>query len=407
MEIILKAINVLLYISQIWLMSYFVIVVIFVIADILNVRLTKIPAWNKPQEKNYSFAVIVPLHQNIDFLEPILDSLLKQQYRNLHFFVIADDCPVIDLPYQDERIHILYPPAALHSKIKSIQLALSNIDEQKFDAIAIFDADNLVHPEFFTVINSYFNKGYRAVQSNILPKNIDTTFARLDTINDQYYNFIDRLSPARLHLSAHIAGRGTVIDLKMYKSVSYTNFFGGFDKKLQCELAKKYVIGYAPDAKLYDEKVSDGNSMQKQRTRWINAYFRYFSEAWKIFLRGIGTGNFRLAFFGYNNMRPPLFIQFFAAFALFATSFFVLPAMLLPWTVVLTAYLLSFLYIVIFKNSLLSVRQSVKAVMQIPLFVSRQVRALLNIKKANKSFLQTNNYKAVFIDDIMQGNTAK
>jgi len=35
------------------------------------------------------------------------------------------------------------------------------------------------------------------------------------------------------------------------------------------------------------------------------------------------------------------------------------------------------------------------------LFVSRQIKALLNIQSANKQFLQTNNYKAVFIDDIL------
>jgi len=401
MEILEKILLIVFYIVQFWLISYFLIVVLFVIADILAIKISPKINWAVQQQKNYSFAAIVPLHQNIDFLEPILDSLLKQRYKDVHFFVIADDCPAVTLPFTDERIHLLYPETPLHSKIKSIQLALNHIDENKFDAIAIFDADNLVHPDFFSIMNAYFNKGYRAVQSIILPKNTDTTFARLDTINDQYYNFIDRWSPSQLNLSAHIAGRGTVTDLKLYKSVSYKNFFGGFDKKLQCDLASQTIIAYASEAKLFDEKVSDGNSMQRQRTRWINAYFRYFSEARKIFLKGLLSGNFRLMFFGYNNMRPPLFIQLLLSFLCIGICAFLLQPFLWVWAAVIGVYILSFLYIVIFKNSVLTAKQSAITMFKIPLFVSRQIKALLNIQSANKQFLQTNNYKAVFIDDIL------
>ncbi|MEX6687498.1 glycosyltransferase family 2 protein [Danxiaibacter flavus] len=392
------------YAFEIWIMSYFVIVTLFVLLDLLNVRFAKRISYQNPQLKNYSFAVLVPLHQNIDFLEPILDSLLKQSYNNISFFVIADDCPAINLPYADERIQIFHPPVALHSKIKSIQLALQHIPEDKFDALAILDADNLVHPDFFKVMNAYYNKGFKAVQSTLAPKNIDTTFARLDTINDQYYNFIDRRVPSKLGLNANISGRGTVVDIKMYKSVSYNSLFGGFDKKLQCELAKQTTIGYASDAILYDEKVSDGNSMQKQRTRWINAYFRYFKEAGKVFFAGLFKGNFRVMFAGYTNMRPPLFIQLFLALVILLINVLFFPKMVPYVAIILGAYLLSFLYIVIFKNKLLSAKESINTVFKIPLFISRQVKALFNIKKANRSFLQTDNYKAVFIDDILHKN---
>ena len=402
MEIVGNIFLLLLYVFQFWVLSYFLIVIVFVLIDFLEIRTAPDIYYTEKQERNYSFAAIVPLHQNIDFLQPILDSLLKQKYTQVEFFIIADDCPEVELPFNDRRIHLIYPKTALHSKIKSLQLALENIPESKFDAIAIFDADNLIHPDFFTVMNAYYNKGYKAVQSNILPKNMDTTFARLDTLNDQYYNFIDRLAPSRVKLCAHIAGRGTVVDIAMYKSVSYTNMFGGFDKKLQCELAKKGIIGYAEEAVVYDEKVSSGANMQVQRTRWINAYFRYFTEAFAIFRQGIAQPNFRLAFFGYNNMRPPLFIQILLMIVLFGINFFFFKDAFGIWSVILILYLLSFLYIMIVKNKVLGVSTSIKTILQIPLFFFRQVRALFNIRKANKKFMQTNNDKIVFIEDVMK-----
>ena len=401
MNIIENIFLLLFYLFQFWVLSYFVIVVVFVLIDFLEIRTAPIIFNSEKQQRNFSFAAIIPLHQNIDFLPPILDSLLKQRYTHVSFFFVADDCPTIQVPSEDDRIHIIYPKQALHSKIKSLQLALENIPENKFDAIAIFDADNLIHPEFFSVMNAYFNKGYKFVQSNILPKNIDTTFARLDTINDQYYNFIDRLAPSSVQLSAHIAGRGIVIDIAQYKLVSYTNMLGGFDKKLQCELAKNGLIGYAQDAVIYDEKVSSGANMQVQRTRWINAYFRYFSEAFRVFKQGVYQENFRLAFFGYNNMRPPLFIQLMLLLLIIYIDFFVSKIAFGISSVVFILYLLGFYYIMFVRNTMLGNFNSTKTILQIPLFFIRQVRALFNISKANKSFMQTNNNKVVFIDELL------
>ncbi len=402
MEILEKIILIIFYLFQLWIISYFILVVLFVLVDLFNINLSSFPAKKKELSRKFSFAAIVPLHQNIDFLEPILDSLRKQNYSRIEFFIIADDCPKINLSFDDHRVHILYPEIPLHSKIKSIQLALETISENQFDAIAIFDADNLIHPDFFTIVNEYFNKGFKAFQSNLLPKNLDTTFSRLDSINDQYYNFIDRLSPSRLNLCAHISGRGTVVDLKMYKAVSYSSIFGGFDKKLQCEVAKKTNIGFSENAILYDEKVSNGADMQVQRTRWINAYFRYFSEAFKIFKQGIRQGKFRLAFFGYNNMRPPLFIQIIFSILIVIINAIYFPVLFKIWAICLGVYFISFIYITTLKNKVLDIATSFKTIFQIPLFFVRQVRALFNIKKANRKFLQTNNYKIVFINDILK-----
>lgn len=399
MDVFQKIADILFFIFQSWVLSYFLIVITGVLIDVFKIKTAPTINQHQVQLKNYSFAAIITLHNDIKFLIPILDAMRRQKYSSLEIFVIADDCPPVKLPFADARIHIIYPSVPLHSKIKSLKLALEHIDENSFDALAIFDPDNLIHPHFFNVMNAYFNKGYKAVQSNILPKNFDTSFARLDALNDQYYNFIDRYLPSQILLNAHIGGRGTVVDLKIYKSILYTNFLGGFDKKLQCELAKKTLIGYAPGAKLFDEKINNGSDLQQQRTRWINTYFRYFSESLKVFREGFFKKNFRLLFFGYNNLRPPLFLQMLLAFFCIVISLFFFPALFIVWMVTFILFALSFFYII---QKAFTFSTAIKIILQTPLFFVRQVRALFNIKKANKQFLQTNNSNIIFIEDILQ-----
>lgn len=399
MEILNQLIRILFLIIQFWLMTYFIFVIIGVIIDLFKIKTTPKINFQQSQLRNYNFAVIITLHQDTKFLNPILDALLKQNYSEFGIFVVADDCaPINSLLVKHEKVNIIYTLHPLHSKIKSIQFAMEQIPST-YDAIAIFDPDNLVHPDFMRVMNAYFNAGYKAVQSNILPKNFDTSIAKLDAMCDEYYNFIDRYIPSEINLCAHISGRGTVVDINIYKSIVYTKFLGGFDKKLQLELSKKTITTYASKAILFDEKISDAKSLQHQRTRWINTYFNYFKESFHLFLHAIKQRNFRQLFFAFNNMRPPLFIQILLMIFFIIIDLFFNQTLLLIWLIVLITYSLSFLYI---SSKLYKLSTCLKSAMLIPVFFIRQIRALFNIKKANKKFLQTLNQQVVFIDDILK-----
>src|ERR1700761_8163314 len=57
----------------------------------------------KPAKK-YQFAIIITSHQDTTFIPPIVDSLLKQSYPHFNAYVVADDCDISDLRYDDPRI---------------------------------------------------------------------------------------------------------------------------------------------------------------------------------------------------------------------------------------------------------------------------------------------------------------
>jgi cellulose synthase/poly-beta-1,6-N-acetylglucosamine synthase-like glycosyltransferase len=347
----------------------------------------------------FEFGIIVTVHQDTKFISPILDSIERQHHKNYHVYVVADDCTSEVLEFQSEKVTILLPESALNSKIKSIKYAINSFKKQ-CDAIVILDADNLIHPSFLRVMNNYFQKGYKVVQAHFKAKNADSHFARMDAIGDFFNFFIEREVRAMVGFSATIWGSGIAIDYTIYKEVTYTDYLGGFDKKLQAYLVQRVdQIAYAPDAILFDEKISSGSSLENQRTRWISSYFKYFNECFSIFFNGVRKVNPNLVYFGLNTLRPPLFITLGLAFLVAIINYFLNPIHFYIWLSLLFSFFFSFICIVLIKGK---DWRYLKTVLLLPLFVVRQILALLKIKKAKKSFLKTENQRVVYIEDLLK-----
>lgn len=350
-------------------------------------------------DKQFEFGIIITAHQETRFIIPLVDSILKQTYPNYHVYVVADDCDITDLKFPDERISVLRPEPALNAKIKSIHYAIDQF-HRKHDAVIIFDADNLIHPRFLEVMNAHFQKGYRVVQSDFKPKNTDTDYARMDAIGDMFNFFVEREARMIINLSAAIWGSGVAIDYDLYTEVKYTNMLGGFDKKLQSHLVLHVPrIAFAPDAILFDEKISSGKSLETQRTRWISSYFKYFRESMHIMFTGFKRGSFNLIYFGFIVLRPPLFMVLGGGILMMLISLFVSLPLFFTWLGIFIVFILSFATIVAVKGK--DIRY-MKTFFKLPLFVFQQVMALFKLKKAKKSFLKTEHTSLVFIDELLE-----
>lgn len=349
--------------------------------------------------KQFEFGIIITAHQETRFVIPLVDSILKQTYPNYRVYVVADDCDISTLNFPDNRITVLRPDPPLNAKIRSIHYAIDNF-QRKHDAVIIFDADNLIHPRFLEVMNAHFQKGYRVVQCDFKPKNTDSDYARMDAIGDMFNFFVEREGRMVLDLSAAIWGSGVAIDYDLYTGVKYTNMLGGFDKKLQSHLVLHVPrIAFAPDAVLFDEKISSGKSLETQRTRWISSYFKYFRESMHIMFTGLKRGSFNLIFFGFNVLRPPLFMVLGGGILMLLISFFVSMPLFYIWLAIFGIFILSFATIVAVKGK--DIRYA-KTFFMLPLFVFQQVMALFKLKKAKKSFLKTEHSSLVYIDELLK-----
>jgi glycosyltransferase involved in cell wall biosynthesis len=351
--------------------------------------------------QNYQFAIVITAHQETTYLPPIIDSLLKQVYPYFNVYIVADDCDTSQLLFEDPRINILSPPVPLNNKSKSIRYALERFKDED-EILVIFDPDNLVHPGFLTELNKWYNMGYLAVQGCLYSKNTGGAYEKMDGAGALFNNFMDRDMRFLLGFSVNIWGCGISVDRQVYKKIIYTekSRTGGFDKHMQVEIAKNVPrIGYAGKAILYDEKVSNGQTLERQRTRWIYAYFKFFGEATALLAEGMLRGNLNLFYFGYNLVRPPYFLQLSLACLLIWLNWSVYPGLSLLWMLILSAFILSFIFIVMISTAGGSVS---KGIWYMPLFFYHQVRSLFKIRMSKHTFLKTEHSRILYIDDLLK-----
>ena len=105
--------------------------------------------------------------------------------------------------------------------------------------LVIFDPDNLVHPDFLRILNTWYNKGYQAVQGKLQSKNKGSIYAQLD-LGVLVGNFLERDVRSMLGLSVNIWGCGVSVKKEVYQKIIYDgkSRMGGFDKYMQTEIAK-------------------------------------------------------------------------------------------------------------------------------------------------------------------------
>jgi len=177
----------------------------------------------------------------------------------------------------DERLTVLNPTPPLKLKAKSIIHAIENY-KRKHDYSAVFDADNLAHPDFLKILNLYANNGMRSIQGQRTAKNLDTMYACADSTGEFYKNYIERYAPYLIGSSSVISGSGMAVEYDLYNeylnSPEIQQGKEKWKKMLQEDkilqnflLNKKEKISYAWDAVIYDEKVVSGDQVETQRSR--------------------------------------------------------------------------------------------------------------------------------------------
>ncbi len=257
---------------------------------------------------NPHFACVITAYRNAEIARPLVQSLLAQRYPARSIYLVADECPDIDFELEDEAFLLLRPETPLRLKAKSLQYALENF-QRPHDFIVVFDADNLAHPDFLDEIRRFCNLGFNCIQGQRTAKNLDTTYAALDSMGEHYKNYIEREVPFRLGGSAVISGSGMATETRLYTEYLYSpeieqgkNLWKKMlqeDKILQNFLLRRGErIAYARNAVVYDEKVETGKAVETQRSRWLFSYFQNVPNALGILRRGLLGLNFNQWYFG-------------------------------------------------------------------------------------------------------------
>ena len=358
-------------------------------------------------KRQSDFACIITVYKEVDIAWPLVRSLLAQDYPHFHLYLVADNVSAMDVPIEDARLTVLQTAAPLHSKVASVQYILNRMKEQHTH-VAIFDPDNLVPRHFLAALDKYHHAGYPAVQGKRIAKNMDSTYAALDAMGEYFYDYTVRKVPFSLGSSSVIAGSGMSVRRDLYEhaialemeELKRLGVVVAEDKALQLLLVNKgHRIAYAPEAVIFDEKVASFEQVSRQRSRWLNSYFRHSLEVIKTFFSGLAKMDWNRLWFAVTTFMPPLFILVFASGLLLLVFLLLEPALSLILGLSLVGFAGGFILILLMNRTPSQVMQ---ALPKVPLFIMGQVAGLLKIQKANKDFLATSHKEIVEIDEIWE-----
>lgn len=336
----------------------------------------------------HDYAIILTAYQQTDLIPFAIKSILKLNYSNFLVYIVADNCDVSDLHFEDERVILLRPEEILASNTRSHFYAIRHF-ERKHDRLTIIDSDNLVHKDYLSELDRYFSAGFLAVQGLRKAKNLDTGYAALDAARDIYYHFYDGKVLFSLGSSATLSGSGMAFNTGLYmKCLENLEIKGaGFDKALQYAILNRGLrIAFAEKAIVYDEKTSMPEQLVKQRSRWINSWFRYFPYGFNLIRKGIMKTNLNQFLFGLVLLRPPLFIFLILSVICLLVNIWISPFTALIWLAAFLCFFTGFLISIIRKNTDSRVYSALPG---IPKFVYYQVISLFKLGAADKISIAT------------------
>lgn len=243
--------------------------------------------------KNHTFAIVIPAHNEERVIGHLIESLNSQNYpKNLYeVFVIADNC-------SDNTYEVAKSMGAAvferknnfaRGKGYALEWGFNKIFElgKNFDAVVVFDADNIVDLNFLKVANEHLNLGEEVIQGYIESKNpFDTWITSSYTISFWITNRLFQNSRYNLNLSCQLCGTGFVVSADLLKKIGWKATCLTEDMEFTMRLAlNNYKVSWAKDAVVYDEKPLTLISSWHQRIRWMKGHadvlFRFFKPLMK------------------------------------------------------------------------------------------------------------------------------
>lgn len=304
------------YVSGIFTYTVYVISMYYLCISFFGIIRIKDKTKVKPQKK---FAIIVAAHNEELVIENTVESLKKLNYpKELYdIFVIADNCDDRTAYIAREKGAYVYERTNKDKMGKgyALEWMFDKIFKMqtKYDAVAIFDADNLVHKDFFTEMNKQLCNGYKVVQGYLDSKNPeDTWITGSYSISFWTSNRMFQLSRNNLGLSNQLGGTGFCIDTDTLKELGWGATCLTEDLEFTCKLVLNgHKVGWAHDAIIYDEKPLTLSQSWWQRKRWMQGFAdvssRYF---FKLLKRSITKLDFKALDCALYSIQPIAAILF-------------------------------------------------------------------------------------------------
>jgi len=225
-------------------------------------------------------SIIIPARNEEAVIKRTVVSCLAQTYKNIEVVVVCHNCN--DGTYEtaqsgDNRIRVF----DYKTKEAGKGIALNfGVQKSKGEYLLIIDSDAILANDFIANTLPLFDKGYAAVQGQIIASNTEyNILTKLLAMEGYLFSTPFMVIRSLLDERTPLGGTGYMIRKDTLESV------GGFrnalidDFELSFRLYRnKHRIGFAPLSVVYDEKPAELALMFNQRSRWVKGHFDLLRE---------------------------------------------------------------------------------------------------------------------------------
>ena len=248
-------------------------------------------------EKEHKFMAVVPAHNEETVIRNLVESLVAQDYpKELYdVYVIADNCTDATAEIAKEAGAKVLKRFDEANKTKGHALnwfIKQKIEENAdYDAMCVFDADNIVDKNFLKNMNKKLCQGEEVVQGYRDIKNptdswVASGYAIFYWMMHRFYH----LARYNLGLSPLLNGTGFMVKFDLLKPHGWQTITLTEDIEYSLiNIAEGRKLGWAVDAIVYDEQPVTFKASWSQRSRWTVGHLQCMKEYTKKLIDGVKT----------------------------------------------------------------------------------------------------------------------
>lgn len=243
--------------------------------------LTALLFWKRPapyarRAPQTRFACLVPARNEEAVIGALVESLRAQNYPDALYdvYVVPNNCAdgTEDAARAaGAKIFRCFDPVT--RKGDALHEAVAWLLPRGYDAFCVFDADNVVHPDFLARMNDAMLAGAKVAKARLLVKNprvswVADCYALYFTLTETFFN----RSRANLGLSAKLVGTGFAVHRDVLARLGGWNtstIAEDAEFSAQCAALGERVW-WVPEAVTYDEAPVSFRVSLTQRRRWCS-----------------------------------------------------------------------------------------------------------------------------------------
>lgn len=256
------------------------------------------PARRFTAENDKRFAVLICARNEETVIAQLIDSIHKQTYPAdlIDIFVLADNCT--------DRTEEIAQACGAHTYVRQntqkigkgyaldflFRALREEYGDTYYDGYFVFDADNLLAPDYIEQMNTVFSNGFRVVTGYRNSKNLGKNWVTAG-YGIMFLREARHMNNARmiLHTCSNISGTGFLVHRDIINEIDgwpYHTLTEDLEFTMD-RVAEGERIGYCHDAVFYDEQPTTFVQSWHQRIRWSKGFMQAALKRGGKVLRGM------------------------------------------------------------------------------------------------------------------------